>query len=575
MRNLGLVSLVTLVTLCLTGRLGRAADEEAGKGDSTSGPSVTLRVPMLAPEFADLPVAIVNDETVHLKELNEALASSHEDVQERKMAPKINVVDLVNRLVNVRLLLGEARTIGLDQLPEVRELVDAFAKGARRQLLLQELGKGASPDKEEADKIYRDAVKEYKIRSALFGKEEVAQEMEKDVAAGRDFNELVDEVIREGKAKGDQQGNFVNGKDLQPEIAAAVSSLAVGAVSPPIKIGYNRTEGFVVLKLEEVRYPEDPAVREGAERLALTHAREKLIQEQKDKLTKENVTFRKKTIKNLDYEAKAPGFEALLKDKRVLAEIKGGKKITVADLTAALKEKFYHGAGRAVEEKRVNQKKKEVLDALVEKSLLEQIAKNKGIDRSPRFKEMTEEYEKSVLFGAFIQKAVAPDVKITDAEVRAYYDEKTTEFTYPEMVRVRSLAFENAARAQQVLEKLQKGADFNWTRANAEGRLKEGTKGMWTFEGIPLLVKDLPGEVKKAVSGAKAGDVRVCSGPEGYAYVLVVDDTIAPRRQPFDEVRADIREKLFTTKLNAAVEDWAAKLRAASRVEVYVTEGCK
>ena len=43
------------------------------------------------------------------------------------------------------------------------------------------------------------------------------------------------------------------------------------------------------------------------------------------------------------------GFEVLLKDKRVVAEIKGEKPITVGELTDYLKQQIYHGVGMAIE----------------------------------------------------------------------------------------------------------------------------------------------------------------------------------------------------------------------------------
>jgi parvulin-like peptidyl-prolyl isomerase len=573
MRDLRLITVTAILALLFTAP-SRASDEGKGAGEVASGPTVLLKVPVVSEALANVPVAMVGDEAVTLKELNESLAASHEGGG-AKPPPRISPMDLVNRLVNAKLILRESRNIGLDEMPEVKNMVDTFSKDALRQLLIEDLTKSVVAEKAEAEQLFRDAVKEYKIRSLIFDKEEDAQQLEADLKAGKEFDELLSRAVQDGKAKGDSPENYLKPKELQPDIARAVGKLAVGAVSEPVSIPFGGKTGFVVLRLEDVRYPEDPAVREQVERTALGDARAKVAETEKKKLIKQYVKYRKKTLDALDFEAKKPGLEALLKDKRVVAEIQGEKPITVADLAEALRQRFYHGPEQAITEKRINKKKTETLDSLVEKSLFHIVALKRGIDKTPRYKDMVKEYEESVVFGAFIQKAVIPDVKVTDEDLRAYYEEKKSEYTFPEMIRLKGIAFNTTARAQEALEKLQRGADFNWTRANAEGRVNDDAKVQWKFEEGPLFVKDLPEEVRKAVSGAKPGDFRLANSPDGLAYVLVVDDVIPSGQQPFEEVQADLRGKLFRIRLNKAVEDWAAKLRAASHVEVYLTEGAK
>ena len=70
-------------------------------------------------------------------------------------------------------------------------------------------------------------------------------------------------------------------------------------------------------------------------------------------------------LDSLDFEAESPGFEALLKDKRVLAEVKGETPVTVADMAESLKFQFFHGTTMAAERKKLNVKKEQILDGLL------------------------------------------------------------------------------------------------------------------------------------------------------------------------------------------------------------------
>src|SRR5208337_4069359 len=90
--------------------------------------------------------------------------------------------------------------------------------------------------------------------------------------------------------------------------------------------------GFVLAKLEEVRYADSPEERVRARQEALKHAKIEALKRYNQNLNKKYVILHKDVLDRLDLEAKEPGFEQLRKDKRVLAEIKGEKPITVADL---------------------------------------------------------------------------------------------------------------------------------------------------------------------------------------------------------------------------------------------------
>jgi hypothetical protein len=50
-----------------------------------------------------------------------------------------------------------------------------------------------------------------------------------------------------------------------------------------------------------------------------------------------------------------------------------------------------------------------------------------------------------------------------------------------------------------------------------------------------------------------------------------VVDVVSPREQPLEEVRGKIEESIFYEGLNAAVKDWAGKLRKATDVQVFIT----
>jgi parvulin-like peptidyl-prolyl isomerase len=513
-------------------------------------------------------VAIVNEEPITLDEFNRELGILSQGREGEKKVAKEKHFELLNRLINGRLIIQEARRMGLDELKEVKERVDVFSKVTLRDELLERQLKTIKPDEKEIERLYRESTKEWRIKSILFEKEEDAKAMEDMLKRGKDFDETLKKSLADKKGKGSEEGSYLKDKELLPEIADAVSKMKIGSTSSVVKI----KTGFVIFKLEDIRFPDDPLVKE---RVRL----EVLGQKQKEAFLKYEKTLRMKYAKvnevllgSLDFESKEPGFEKLLKDKRVVAEIKGEKPITVGDLADYMRQQLFHGLERAVETKRLNKRKNEILEEMLHKRVLRKEALRLGIDKTEGYKNKVEEYENSLLFGAFIQKAVVPDVKLKEEELKAHYDQHIKDYTYPEMMKMSTLIFKTRGDAEKAILTLRKGTEFQWVKANAEGQLDRNSRGILDLDGRLLTTRDLPEELRKAISGGKVGDFRLYQSPENYFYVLYIQQVVPSKPQPYEEAREKVARKVYDDKLKRAVEEYADKLRAVSDVKVYLKD---
>ena len=512
-------------------------------------------------------VAMINDEPITLDEFNLEVSSLR--ASKSAEGKKDGDSELLRRLINTKLIIQEARKIGLDELDEVKNMVDVFSRVTLRELLAERLLKDVKADPKEVEKIYKESVKEWKIKSVLFEKEDAAKKMEEEIKEGRSFDEVAQKAVSDGTAKGGAESTYMGRKELLPGVAEAVSKMSVGSVSSIIPVG----SGFAILKVEDTRYPENPEAKEIAKRQALTLKKRGVLENYNNALIKKYVKLNKKVLDEIDFEAKEPGFQELLEDKRVIAEIQGENPITVGDLTDGVRQQLYHGVERAIESKRLNERKTSVLDEMLYKRVFRKEALRLGIDKTKVYKNRVKEYENSVVFGAFIQKAVRPDIKLKEEELKTYYNDHVKEYTMPEMIKINSLVFAKREFAEKTLEKLRKGTDFQWLMENAEGQVdKSNSKDVLNFEGKFLTANDLPEGVRKSISGAKPGDFRLYESPEGYFYAVAIQDVIPAKPQPYAETREAIAKILYNEKLNKAVEEWAEKLRAVSEVKVYLKE---
>lgn len=512
-------------------------------------------------------VATVNGQSITLREFDQELKSL-EGAAGNKTVDMKKEMELLRRMINAMLIIQEARRIGLDEMPELKNRVEVFSKVTLRDMLMEQRTRNIRADEKEVERVYEESVKEWKIKSILFEKEEDAKRMEKEIKAGKNFGETLKTFLAGGKGKGGEEEGYLKGKDLLPEIAGAVSKMEVGSISPITRI----TSGFVILKVEDIRFPENPEAREQARYEVLRQKHKEVLQNYGKVLREKYVRVNQEVLKGLDFESKEPGFERLLKDKRVVAEIKEEKPITVGEMTEYLRQQLYHGVERAAESKKLNRRKAQILDEMLHKRVFQKEALRLGIDKTEEYKNRVEEYENSLIFGAFVQKAVSPDVKLTEEELKAYYEGHIKEYTYPEMMKMSSLVFAKREDAEKAIDSLRKGTDFQWLRANAEGQVDENIKGILNFEGNPLTTKDLPENVQKSVLGAKSGDFRLFESPENYFYVLYIREVIPSKPQPYPKVREEIAKKIHNDKLTKALEEYAGKLRAVSDVKIYLKD---
>ncbi len=510
-------------------------------------------------------VAKVNDEPITLDEFNQERAAQQADAGQTKQSKTSNS-ELLRRVVNTRLMVQEARKIGLDELPEIKKMVDVYSKVTLREVLIERKLKNVKPDEQDIDRVYKDMVKEWKISSLFFESEEAAKKAEEEIKKGGDFAEIAKRLASEGVAKAGEEKNYAKPKEFTPSIAKVISEMKVGSVSSVIPL----TKGYIIFKLEDVRFPDNPEVKEMAKGEAFNLKSTEVLKQYTDSLVKKYVTIHKEVLDSLDFEAKEPGFQALLKDTRVVAEIKGEEPITVGEMAEYLKQQLYHGVGQAIETKKLNSRKMATFEEMLFKRVSRKEALNLGIDKTEAYRNKVKEYENSVIFGAFVQKAIVPDVKIKEEELKAYYNEHIKDYTYPEMMRIDSLVFAKRNDAEDAIEKLRKGTEFQWLASNAEGQVDKDASGLLTFEGKLLATKTFPEGMRKVLSGARAGDVKLYASPEGYFYVLSIQGVVPPRPQPYEEVRQGIGTKMFNEKLMKLVEDWAKKLRAVSDVKIYL-----
>ncbi len=158
--------------------------------------------------------------------------------------------------------------MGLDETPEIRKQVDVKSREIMREILLERLLKGVKPDPVAVEKEFRELVREWKTASLLFQAEAAAKQAQKELAGGAAFKDVAAIAIGTKVAKADADDAYHAKNDYLPDVAAALSKLRAGQTSPVIKI----PSGWVVVKVLDIRYPENAEARAEARKRRLRSA---------------------------------------------------------------------------------------------------------------------------------------------------------------------------------------------------------------------------------------------------------------------------------------------------------------
>lgn len=136
---------------------------------------------------------------------------------------------------------------------------------------------------------------------------------------------------------------------------------------------------------------------------------------------------------------------------RVLAQV-GGHPITEADV-----ERFISALGQRAEAYRNPQGRKAVLEQMISQRLFLMDAQRNLMEREPAFKEQLAAVKEQLLMEYAIEKAIQ-NVKLTEEEVRGYYDEHPEQFAGEETVEASHILVATAEEATALMEKIQSGA---------------------------------------------------------------------------------------------------------------------
>jgi len=259
---------------------------------------------------------------------------------------------------------------------------------------------------------------------------------------------------------------------------------------------------------------------------------------------------------------------------QVLVTYAGGKTLTLGDLEDAVSRQSPHLRKRFTDQAEL----KDLLDKTLRFALLADEAEKRGYDKNATVTQSVKQNSVQALMKADFDEE-AQSAAVTDAEVKAYYDEHLSEYQRPAMKRASHIVVATLDEAKAILAEA-KAADLRTFRTLArEKSIDEATK----LRGGDLQYFDPKGKAQpsgevvvteafaKAISQLKAvGDVVATpiKVDAGFSVAKLTGERPAISRK-LAEVTDSIRTRIARTRRQEAIDAFVKALQEKTKPEVF------
>ena len=174
-------------------------------------------------------------------------------------------------------------------------------------------------------------------------------------------------------------------------------------------------------------------------------------------------------------------------------------------------------------------------------------------------------YEKQLIINNLLNKTVISKIIVSSSDVEKYYNNNKEEFITPEQIRVRHILVNSIEEAEEILEELNKGADFIELAKEKSTCPSAAQGGDLGYFARGQMVK----EFEDAAFALEVGEISpVVETQFGYHIIKLLD------KKPetpinLEDAMEEIKLKLKQEKQNTAVTDYLNMLRNKSNIKIF------
>ncbi len=505
-------------------------------------------------------LVIINADTLFNDDLDSAIIQFHSGVSQ-DMRADFDYKKILNKIVNDRLLVQEARNMGIDKEDWLIKQMEKLRRdGAIRRYLADNFKPALEISDSAVLSYFKANYDKMLVRTISVKTAAEAQHFLDLIKGGASMDTLArDTSLDVFRFRGGLHG-LMHRCDLEQVLRDQASKLTPGQMSPL----FPNMQVYTILRLEEYQ-PADTAelalYKEPITYILKTEksksAWEKFVRELSTSVTLNTDSAGLQEIRNDSSQLYTQNF--LKSSSRVVIRIDESHKITEEGFRTMLSKAAMSGGGQSFDSlfRNIGDRAREelILSAAADKANYPSVpvvvaAYNKSFD--------------SALVEVYLKETIVPQIKFTRAEFETYYNQNLDRFREAESFLMDQMILKDSAKAFEVAQRLSDGADFAFLGKQFGDKVKIASadaQNEW------ISASALPAPVAQKVGALAIG----ASSPpfrttEGWV-IFRLKERRPGKLKPLSDVESSIKAIMFQTKFDAALDTVLAKIKADSNIQ--------
>jgi parvulin-like peptidyl-prolyl isomerase len=500
-------------------------------------------------------LATVNDQPITGEDLKREFTRLHGG-HGRFLLGESETRQFLGIVIDQTLLIQESERLDLQNQPDIKKAVAEFEeRQAKEYLVRTEVEDKSQPTAEEIKNAWQnETTRLYRTRQIVLDTREETESVYERLALGEDFELLARQCSIAASHIYGGRLPYLGWGAMEPEWERVVFALQPPEISPL----FATRDGWEIVQLEDVEPVEPPDFDQAARRIEGILKRRKLDERRR---AFSEFLWTKYHARRADLDLGPESLHAALKEKpdEPLVSWDGGN-LTLKQFVDGMDWQELAGLPpgrfRAETEKRLRQTVNDPLAALE--------ARARNLASVAEVANAVRAYRDGLMERALYADFVLRNVKVTNAEIDAYYAAHKADYTSPEKRRVAQIVVPTQEEAQDVKKKLDDGDSFaELVKAHSTdtSSLRQAGDLGWITQ------KEASGDFAKVFS-LDLGQVSEPLKSKYGWHLIKVEAIVPPKPMSLEEAQESIRKTVMEQKQRDARAVWVKKLREAATIQI-------
>lgn len=504
-------------------------------------------------------LAVINGDSITSADMDAEIIRLHSRLNAQKMKD-FNYRNLFNRMINDRLLIHEAHSMGMDQEPW---LVDLLMENRCRNAVRLFVSEKFTPDltvaEQEIMQYFTANYARMQIRTVSVADRDLAGRLADSIRGGASMDSLARLASIDVHRYTGGLHNLKYLADIESVLLDRVLSLTSGEVSEP----FPYRQAYTILRVEKSVPADSADLQKARAEIAAILAAGKRQAAWTDFIDSLTVVYPPRT----DSQA----LTAIYRDSAELYTPEftvGTDDIVVSvDTSNAYRDRQL----RTLISRTAMEAGDQPFAVIIDRSLkiagedlvLAAAAIRAGYSDREIIDELSRRSLDSALVEVYIKDNIIPRITFNRAQFKQYYDDHADDFREPEMYQLDRISVPGDSIAREIARRLGEGADFEFlAREYGAETADSEEKTAW------VSLAAFPESVGREISQLKTGGVSPPFATVDGWVIFQVRGKQAGRLKSLEEAEIDIRGIMFQKEFNRLLDETFALLRANSDIRI-------